>query len=82
MSGREGSRVSYDPRSMERNRVAFERRTDTGRLGMFLVVFMGLREPKLGGEANYVSRINELTGDLPTVILVCAAGPFAGQLIQ
>ena len=46
------------------------------------VVFMGLREPKSGGEADYVSRINELTGDLPTVILVRAAGPFAGQLIQ
>ena len=45
------------------------------------VVFMGLREPRPGDEANYVARLGELIGDLPTVVLVRAAGPFAGQLI-
>ncbi len=45
------------------------------------VVFMGLRAPKAGTEAEVVRRTGELIGDLPTVILVHAAGPFVGQLI-
>ena len=45
------------------------------------VVFMGLREPSHGREAEYVARLGELIGDLPTVVLVRAAGPFAGELI-
>ncbi|MDX1643961.1 MAG: hypothetical protein R3244_06330, partial [Thermoanaerobaculia bacterium] len=45
------------------------------------VVFMGLREPAPGTEAELVHRMEDLIGDLPTVILVRAAGPFAGQLI-
>lgn len=45
------------------------------------VVFMGLREPRPGDEAAYIARVGELIGDLPTVVLVRAAGPFAGELI-
>lgn len=45
------------------------------------VVFMSLREPAPGAEAELVHRMEHLIGDLPTVILVRAAGPFAGQLI-
>ncbi len=37
--------------------------------------------PRPGDEAGYVARVGELIGDLPTVVLVRAAGPFAGQLI-
>jgi hypothetical protein len=42
---------------------------------------MGLREPPLGQEAEYAKRLVELVGDLPTVILVRAAGPFVGSLL-
>ena len=45
------------------------------------LVFMGLREPKPGGEAAYAERLSNLVEGLPTVMLVRAAGPFAGQLI-
>jgi hypothetical protein len=46
------------------------------------IVFMGLREPDLGGEAEYASRLEGLIGELPTVVLVRAAGPFAGLLLE
>jgi solute carrier family 12 (potassium/chloride transporter), member 4/6 len=45
------------------------------------LVFMGLREAELGEEAAYGERLRSLVGDLPTVILVRAAGPFAGRLL-
>jgi hypothetical protein len=46
------------------------------------LVFMGLREPSPGEEVGYAERLAELVGGLPTVILVRAAGPFAGQLLE
>jgi hypothetical protein len=45
------------------------------------LVFLGLRAPKEGQETDYAERLAILVGDLPTVILVKAAGPFAGLLI-
>lgn len=45
------------------------------------LVLMGLQEPEPGAEAAYGERLTALVGDLPTVILVHAAGPFAGQLL-
>jgi len=45
------------------------------------LVLLGLREPEPGGEADYARRLDELLGNLPTVILVRAAGPFAGLLL-
>jgi hypothetical protein len=46
------------------------------------LVLMGLQEPEPGTEAAYGERLTALLGDLPTVILVHAAGPFAGQLLE
>jgi hypothetical protein len=46
------------------------------------LVLMGLRNPDPGAEVEYASRLTELVGNLPTVILVHAAGPFAGQLLE
>jgi hypothetical protein len=46
------------------------------------IVFMGLREPPPEDEAEYAARLADLVGDLPTVVLVRAAGPFAGQLLE
>lgn len=46
------------------------------------LVFMGLREAEPGEEEAYGKRLRSLMGDLPTVILVRAAGPFAGQLLE
>jgi amino acid transporter len=46
------------------------------------IVFMGLREPPRGSEPEYAARLAELVGDLPTVVMVRAAGPFAGQLLD
>jgi amino acid transporter len=46
------------------------------------LVLMGLQEPAAGEEAAYGARLTELVGDLPTVILLRAAGPFAGQLLE
>lgn len=45
------------------------------------IVFLGLREPEPGGEEEYAARLAEMVGNLPTVVLVRAAGPFAGQLL-
>ncbi len=45
------------------------------------VVFMGLQEVAENDEAAYAERLARLIGDLPTVILVHAAGPFAGRLL-
>ncbi len=46
------------------------------------LVLLGLREPDPGGEEAYAERLNELVGNLPTVILVRAGGSFAGQLLD
>ncbi len=46
------------------------------------IVLLGLREPPTGQEAHYAARLAELVGNLPTVVLVRAAGAFAGQLLQ
>jgi len=46
------------------------------------LVFMGLREPPANEEVSYAAHLAELVGGLPTVILVRAAGPFAGQLLE
>ena len=35
-----------------------------------------------GDEEDYAERLASLVGDLPTVILVRAAGPFADQLLE
>lgn len=45
------------------------------------LVFLGLGEPSTGEEVHYAERLVQLIGDLPTVILVRAAGPFAGLLL-
>lgn len=46
------------------------------------LVFLGLQAFESGGAELYGERLAELIGDLPTVILVRAAGPFAGRLID
>lgn len=46
------------------------------------LVLMGLQEPERGAEAAHGERVTALVGDLPTVILVHAAGPFVGQLLE
>jgi hypothetical protein len=42
---------------------------------------LGLQRVEAGGEDAYAERLTKLVGNLPTVILVSAAGPFAGQLL-
>jgi hypothetical protein len=46
------------------------------------IVFVGLREPDPGTEEAYAEYLEELVSDLRTVILVRAAGPFTGQLLD
>lgn len=46
------------------------------------IVLLGLREPEPGTEDDYAARLTSLVGSLPTVILVRAAGPFAGRLLD
>ncbi|MCH9649432.1 MAG: Na-K-Cl cotransporter [Deltaproteobacteria bacterium] len=46
------------------------------------LVFMGLKEPREGEEVAYAERLAKMVGGLPTTILVRAAGPFAGQLLE
>ena len=45
------------------------------------VVFLGLKEPKHGGESAYADRIIELAEGLNTCIFVRSAGEFAGRLV-
>jgi hypothetical protein len=45
------------------------------------VVFLGMREPKPGTEAEYADRLIELSQGLKTTIFVRNAGEFAGNLI-
>jgi hypothetical protein len=46
------------------------------------LVLLGLKEPPPGEEAEYAARLAGLIGDLPTVVMVRAAGPFAGLLLE
>jgi potassium/chloride transporter 4/5/6 len=46
------------------------------------LVFLGLREPKMGEEMEYAQRLRRLIGDLPSVVFVRNAGIFAGQLLE
>ncbi len=46
------------------------------------LVLMGLKEPPPGEEGEYAERLTELIGELPTVVMVRAAGPFAGLLLE
>ncbi len=46
------------------------------------LVLMGLQAVDAGQEGSYATRLQSLVGDLPTVILVRAAGPFAGHLLS
>lgn len=46
------------------------------------LVFLGLQDAAPGEEEAYGERLASLIGDLPTVIFLRAAGPFAGRLID
>ena len=46
------------------------------------LVFLGLQEARPGEEEDYAERLASLVGDLQTVILVRAAGPYAGRLLE
>jgi hypothetical protein len=46
------------------------------------LVFLGLREPREGDIDAYSRRLDQLIGDLPTVVLVRNAGIFAGRLLE
>jgi len=46
------------------------------------LILMGLQSPRPGEEDAYAERLTALVGELPTVILVHAAGAFAGQLLE
>ena len=79
---------------LQRSRIKAEatvfRRPETGTIQDLIqdqssdadLVFLGLQEAKRGDEEAYAERLASLVGDLPTVILVRAAGPFAGQLLE
>ena len=45
------------------------------------LVFLGLQDPKVGGEAGYAQRMEKLAGGLNTTVFVRNAGEFAGKLI-
>lgn len=46
------------------------------------LILMGLQSPNPGEEAAYADRLTAMVGELPTVILVRAAGAFAGLLLE
>ena len=45
------------------------------------LVFLGLKDPEPGTEAEYAARLRELASGLRTTIFVRNAGEFAGNLI-
>ena len=45
------------------------------------LVLLGLQSAAAGEEESYLDRLRDLVGDLPTVILMRAAGDFAGRLL-
>ena len=78
----ERSRIDAEPEVIEApddtpvQHVIHERSRDAD------IVLLGLREPAEAEIADYAARLQELVTGLPTVILVRAAGPFAGQLLE
>jgi hypothetical protein len=46
------------------------------------VVFLGLKDPQPGTEADYAKRLDRLSGGLNTTVFVRSAGKFAGQLLR
>jgi hypothetical protein len=68
--------VIHRPRGQTVREVIRERSSDAD------LVLMGLRSPASGREQEEGDRIAELVEGLPTVILVHAAGPFAGRLLE
>lgn len=46
------------------------------------LVLMGLQAPAAGDEERVLERLERLVGDLPTVLMVHAAGPYAGSLLK
>ena len=46
------------------------------------VVFLGLKDPEAGTEAEYAQRLIEMVEGLNTTIFVHNAGEFAGHLIR
>jgi hypothetical protein len=46
------------------------------------LVFLGLQTPSAGAEDAHARRLDELVDGLPTCVLVHAAGPFAGRLLD
>jgi amino acid transporter len=77
----EGSRIAADPEVIENPGGLPIGDIITEHSGDADIVFMGLGEARPGQEAEYADRLGDLVRDLPTVILVHAAGPFAGQLL-
>jgi amino acid transporter len=45
------------------------------------LVLLGMQEPAEALVHDYLGRLNDLVGELPTVLLLRAAGPYAGQLL-
>ena len=45
------------------------------------LVFLGLQDPKLGGEEAYADRMESLASGLNTTVFVRNAGKFAGKLV-
>ncbi len=78
----ERSRISAEPEVIEAGGGDDIRRVIHARSADADLVLMGLREPESGGEGEYARRLEEMVGSLPSVILVRAAGPFAGQLLD
>jgi amino acid transporter len=78
----EGSRIVADPEIIDNpddqpvGEIISEHSGDAD------IVLLGLGEPEPGTEADYAARLGDLVRDLPTVILVHAAGPFAGQMLE
>ncbi len=77
----ERCRIPAETRVFERQENEQVRQIIHRESGQADLVFMGLREPPKNQEAEYAERLVELVGDLPTVILVRAAGPFVGSLL-
>jgi len=72
---RASAEVIQRPEGMTVQAVIHERSRDAD------LVLMGLREPEEGEEEAYAQRLSTMVENLPTVMLVRAAGDFAGQLI-
>ena len=78
----ERSRIDAVPEVIDAPRDAVLRDIIADRSRGADLALMGLRNPEPGGEEGYAARLTDLVESLPTVILVHAAGPFAGQLLE